>query len=1681
MEIKSEEINKKKIEIEMNALRAGYSEFYDVPELVSGVEARATTEPINKTGFAFAVLLAINACKPAQLLKVYCAQTGTRFSGFPNTTIDPNLPTPVKGPNNGTAAVATSHLPSLGEIGNGLLTYGKYVYDSLPTWPKPRMTGVDCARLDDFNEAYWRPSNEKHKIELPYGNESTSTALSNITVESSSGSVITNTAKPSFNISDAYFLIDTGAIVSGINAYHRWPANIPQDERLKGLALERQNYKSDIYQLLDAFAPLISRTWGGDAIVDQYEYTVLQYAMQAQHPKDDNHVSAYDPAEPQAARPQAELRNEVAQLFFNALAQINGPSGDQALENFIHSSVTTELATNPTLDALSKLTVRTEAAIRKRLELHVPLLNTADRHWLNTLSKWFVEAALRAIDPLLSAQLNIDDPDFRDTTYLSYDGTLMSIGAGFINQFPPKFRSALTPAALREAGLHSLIDLSPAAWPLTTAPALIRFCNSLTKNTPNERLGSHVERMKSGLASLMTPLLPKIRLMQAVQEKGEHFSWIINDRSTENVLHKQQSKNALEELLLSKYNLYNFGLAQLPITDRNNLIRSGKVAHLEVFLPRVILYDAQHADISYKAAFTATSGLIIRTGSINDAVSSDYYLFSEERSWGAPVVSKITEQIQQAGGVTEYVNKHHASFTSGIRFPPSDHTSFEAPSIFGFATNLDEIAFVVSELQIFPAAIHKRIPQTSPSQPHPQTWTEEIFHSNIYALGKFIIGLIPEGNCVIAILDTAEMIALPAKTDEGRAEQGMAIGTDALFCFTGLIKINEAQYLIPSVRAAFNYGSADEFATSQVEKHLSEQMPKTGPVADLADEKIKPGERAHVATKPEDLHFRTGISEFFDTAPVIVEALPNKISVQGNTLNVPHNLSPKGLIQKSDGGPIYLVMALDHSGKRVSYLWNESEEKLELQTEQWLQGYGHLIDEDPQILWMFIKNFPKRVSSAGIAEMLYDNKRLNGVRKVEYQSFFDHTPEQVERGVYSIGDREYIQLKGEFYLLEKEIKADGERRIMGEGIPKDLRLDMKYDGVNWHVTNNHLITPVTSLPETIVSFNEALEQGFNLPEGWSTSTMYIDNSNPDQFVLSFQDKSGKTQYRYGPDRKNAFEELSAGEFEEKQCRARRAPPEGPKASCSALNFNIAPLPRESARTKAINQLVAMDVETRPYYERPLLRLEMSRDVEKIRKLFHNNPHITQLFFILTTRMNKGEKLMSPRVINEMKTFKWGGDGIPKDRLLSLTNFWDEMKLRLAREPNDDFGGQAAVLQDICESSLRLCNNQRTFSELKDIYNTKVNTLNQLSDEYEINYVKPQQRITTRLWKRVFGPPLTSEVTRAAGWTFEIRAKGLSEIRHTFGPYFADDISAAYANSHELTGQLLDWSKIAPESFWEQVAAYFHVAPEKITSGYKDEIIRILSKFKGYAAPVRIDKLRIISPLVSPEGIRYRYNMQKHIEGIPQETALFADEVLAYTHENGLKRGELYLTTTTFLSPINHPTALQETLQHEISHLAIPDGKQEIYLTGDRSKYGYCSENGLRRQADVLLSSPAAFLRYVKGLSHAKRSFLRHFQKVLPSSFSQYLPEGVNTHISHERFRGFIKKVFEGPADEKIKAFMMPDLFVAWLQHMSKALPKTGAEQAELRHKRDASPDDMNARVTKLLVRELFETSSDTTP
>ncbi|MDY7548114.1 hypothetical protein RGU75_17975 [Glaciimonas sp. CA11.2] len=1661
-ELENKIINDKKEQTDMKKLREGfeYVQFGTNPSEASCCDSGSEGAPI-KTGLALAAMLITNACKPEQLLSAFCNQTGTRFTALPDTKEGLPLTAPDTCPINSTTQATPSNIPTLSDIGNSILSFGQSIYNSLPALPRSRML-VEAHTGGRQVRAFWGR-------EYPHwGAGGNQKVVTNNTAEKLRPNVFS--AFPSS--------LDADAIMGGLNAFQRWPANINQDERLKGIALTRLSDNiANIYQLLDVFKPLILRNWGSDPTISQYEYSVLKYAVQSQSYGTNSTGVSINPAEPQLAWPQAELRHEIAQLFFMALTEINRLSGTQALSSYINSKAKLELATNPTLDKLSKFSDRIKAEIIHQLEIQVPNFLPNDRSKLNLLAKWFVDATLIGVDPLFHPQLDLDHPDFRYASYLSPDGTLMSIGAGFMNQFPAKAGGRMTPEVLREAGLHSLIDLDPLAWSSSTGTALIRFDDSRANDIAGERLGSAADRMKSGLAFLIAPEIPKIRLMQKVKLSEEEFLICVNDRFNDDAVHNQQSKDALGRLEQSKFDLYNYGLEHLPLSHQKNLIRAAHFGALEIFVPRVILYEGKHGDIAHKATFKATSGLIASVGNSGSGAPPEYYLFSEEGYWGSPVVSVITSYVKESGGVAAYVNKHHASFTSGVRFKPSNQTSFETASFSTYATNLKEIALVVSQVQSFPSAIHQRFTDASSTQRMHITLAQKIFSSSIYTLGKFIIGMVPYGNCVIAVLDTAEMVALPAETDKGKVEQATVIATDALFCFTGLVnEVKEAKVVMNSARAVFRSRSPNEFAETKIKEHLAGPSLNKDEKVGLTNGGLRFDTVKHLANNPADLHFRTGISHFIEFAPSAISPTPNKISFKKDNLNVPNNLVPKGLFQKSEGGPICLVLALDNTEKRVGYLWNESEKQLELQTDQWFDAYSELTDEDIQIVDLFTKNAPTHITSTRISDMLYNNKCLNAVRKFYYQSYFAHPPENINHGVYTVGDRQYLKLDEEFYLLEEQSKPSLERRIIGEQMPEDLSLDVQYDGKKWRVIKNYLITPATKLTNTVATFEEAIKHGFNLPEGWSTSAMFFDNSNPDQFVLSLRDSEGNTKYRLGPNRKGALDELEITAFEKNRCRIKRAPPFGSQAACGSQGAYFASLPAEAARKEAINQLVELDVETRPYYERPLLQLEIVRDVEKIQNAFQNNPELSQHFLLLTDNIVNKPKLTLVAAMEEVGQLKWADRELPADRLMDLTDFWEEIKSQLASESSNDFGRQREALGETCELNLRLVESQRQYDELGNVYINKVRWLNKLNREYESDFVEAQQSVTSRLWKTIFGPALTSGFTKSGGWTFEVRAKGFSQIREKYGAEFASEIRHAYAYTHDLAGQLVDWSQNAPQQFWSQTSTFFHVEEESLTSDYKQRILQTLTEFQGYSAPDRVDKLRVISPSVSPEGVQYKYNVQEHVRGVPQEATLFGNVVTAYTYTGGPRRGQLYLTTSAFLSPVSGRHQLGESLQHELSHLAIPDSHMEIYLDAGSTKYGHYPINGMRRNADAILSSPAAFLKYAELITSVKQSFLEHFKLVSPDSLEKYLPEGL-ADVSDKRFEKFIKKLFQGPADDKVKAFMLPDIFVAWCQHMLSAIPEAGAEQAKMKNRRHVAPNDMDTQVHRLLVRELFDSGN----
>lgn len=667
--------------------------------------------------------------------------------------------------------------------------------------------------------------------------------------------------------------------------------------------------------------------------------------------------------------------------------------------------------------------------------------------------------------------------------------------------------------------MHCLIYLSSQKWPPNTHASLTQLGTNILQNSKGISGRPAADNATAALAHLIAPEMKKIHLMKNVNMREEEFVNRVNDR-TPNILHQALSRDALSAITRSKFDLYRFGLAQLSISDQENLIRSSNRNLIKAYTPKVTLYEAVHHGVAYKASFNGTSGLILKSGSEESEGGIDYYLFSEERGWGSPVVSKITEKIHLAGSVNKYVNENHAAFTRGLGFPSANQTAFETNSLSIHATTLDEIARSVSRLQsTYPAQIHNGIFNVPQSQQASPNLVEKIFHSNIFAIGKFVIGVLPAGSCVIAVLDIAEMIALPAKTNAELKDQGLTLAVDALFCFSGMIKLGETQNIIRSVRNAFNFNSPDEFAAKKMAKSSAEQSSEIDAGSELLDNSRKLVMAEQLAAAPPDFDFRTGFSDFVESALTKTSGVPDIIFIHKNRLEVPPDLQPEGLIQKSAGGPLFLVVNVGDSEKRVSYLWNESEKQLERQTDQWLNAYGHLMDRDPKALTLFKQDLLRRAYSKHISDILYNNNCLNAIQQHEYQSHFDHPPESVVDGVYSVGDRRYIKINKQFYMLAHKPELAAVERVVGQGIPKDLQLDMRYDGATWKVVNNHLISPISKLPERITSFSDALKQGFNLPEGWQATAMYVDRENTDQFIFSFRDSDGNTLYRRGPDRK----------------------------------------------------------------------------------------------------------------------------------------------------------------------------------------------------------------------------------------------------------------------------------------------------------------------------------------------------------------------------------------------------------------------------------------------------------------------------------------------------------------------------------------------------------------------------------
>lgn len=284
-----------------------------------------------------------------------------------------------------------------------------------------------------------------------------------------------------------------------------------------------------------------------------------------------------------------------------------------------------------------------------------------------------------------------------------------------------------------------------------------------------------------------------------------------------------------------------------------------------------------------------------------------------------------------------------------------------------------------------------------------------------------------------------------------------------------------------------------------------------------------------------------------------------------------------------------------------------------------------------------------------------------------------------------------------------------------------------------------------------------------------------------------------------------------------------------------MSPHIIPLSSEFERANAIKQLVALDVETRPYYERALLRLEVVRDVEKIDNFLEGNPRQREQIVDLIARTKEKPILEMQRVIQGMGYLMQGRVPLLNEALLNLTDFWEKIQAQLTKESFGGSGAQDGELQKVCKIGLQLCDKLRSYNILGETYTAKVKTLNRLSHDYESEFITPKQKASARLWKTVFGPVLTSGFQKVRGWTFETRAKGLSEISELYGAEVAYDIQSTYTDSHQLARDMVEWSKNDPASFWKQASSFFHVsdAPSPIVL---DELVPMLSKFKECAHP-----------------------------------------------------------------------------------------------------------------------------------------------------------------------------------------------------------------------------------------------------
>ncbi|KAF3999322.1 hypothetical protein [Glaciimonas immobilis] len=1573
---------------------------------------------------------------------------------------------------------------------NKLMGYGDNIYQSLPAlFPG---VAADAAIPDLVMGPEWWPPEQKHRkkmtmeVLVPNVVNPTSTTTGAIAAPVAAGTAPSTTSPLMINPLPIEVVSDAAVILAGVNIYHQWSADLLQDERLKGIEAEAEveaqsKVELTANKLLDSFAPIIpaSPTATGQYSVNQYEYSVANYAISLQQPVGSRGRGIDSPARPQRAMPQADLQADVARLFFRALAHVDGAPNLLTLLETIQEDVRATLTDRLPLGALTGYAERTKTTLVGMLQMSFPSLDAVERSRLTALCRWHIDAIFKDIEPLFQARFNLKDPVFRETRYLSHEGALIRIGAAFFNFFPPKPGAVFTATSLHEAGLHCLIDLASEAWPRSVVTTLKSLGKLISKNAMEESAAmSEDDQMRAGLAHLIGPQMEKIALQKKVKDSEEKFLQSIRGVTGAQGSDQQLSKQMLSQLETDRQNLYHYGLAHLPEVDREKIESAARSGDLVLLTPKLTLHKKISGGTLYTSVFHPSSGLIVQVGKggFNDP-TVEFYLLSEESGWASSVASNITAKINAVGGIDAYVTKFHRSFTSGLRTNvPGGNVYDLRREIFkcdgGTQHCLDDLAKKVVNLQTLPPEIHKLIPPRPADIPH-ETWLRHFVHSKVYIIGKFIIGIIPKGSCVLTVLDAGEMTFTPEETDEGHKDQLDAFVLDSLFCFSDIVKLNAfGGGARQAVRSPFKYSSEKEFATDKVASRTSGQKhSEDSKVLDPVD--FKPLVNEFLATPREDLHLRTSFSDMMGAASTDDLGLPDLISIDGNTLNVPSHFVHKAFIQKPESGAMYLIMRSEESEQDIAYLWNEAARTLERQTPAWLDGYAHLMDQDPLLWERFKENLPLGIDSGSISHKLKENRYFGGLKG--FESHFATVSDAADRSIYPIGDRHYIKLHGKDFLLEKlshPSEKSSEWRIVGESLPEDLRLDVLFDGFTSKIIKTHLITPVKHLPDSIVSLEEAVKYGLNLPEGWRVEKLYSDDTNGERFILEITDQKGNKFFRAGPNHQNEFE--AASERESEICRVRRS--DTPVAGCSTtLGPTITPI-TGGGRSEAMATLVKLEIETRPFHEQRVIKLEALDKSDEILSMMSNNP---KLRWGLEEIIDSKHSQLMMSLPSAMKLIRAVGDPIaPSIQLLpKMRIFWKEMRTRLQFmiKQGHDFEGHEVELYKVCDLADKLSERLHTNDVLLAYYTAKAQKLEELITTYQRKYAKPRERLAVKLWRRIFSTKIKPKVTEAFDWKFEIQASGLDEIRTAYGANFATKISEVYSSSHLGAQELLNWAQSDATQFWTEFAKNFHVDAAQLSDGYKLEVLGIFKDFRDHSGAGSTDKLRIISPVTAPDGSRYRYNVDEHRQQIPQEANTFGKVIIGYSYSEA--GDHVFLSTATFLSPTAAEDEFSQVLQHELSHFAIKKSKDEIYFNGARSPFGHCLKGSLRREAEALLHSPSAFTEFAYTNKAAMEGFLQHFYRVLPNRLATIFPEVLQGKLfSQARFKVFVNSVYNGPADDKVRAFMSPDMFGYSFRTLLAARLKLNDASGKSKRKAPDTSSFAEALQT-LLIRDTFAESS----